>query len=206
MTSTRSLSKRSAVPNAVEASCPSSPKKTAVRKKQKVSTNTQNLNRERLKKALSTSCEEGDRPVQRLENSEGQALEAPQSEAKETAPDGTSTSPPSKKHDSASKDHSYFLVKSEPETRMQDGHDMKFSIDDLADEPNSTACWDGVRNYEARNIMREMRNGDRAFFYHSNSRHSRPSIVGEVEIVREAYPGTQFSLIDSVRSSSQVSY
>lgn len=89
-------------------------------------------------------------------------------------------------------ERSYFLVKSEPETRMQDGHDMKFSIDDLAEEPNATTHWDGVRNYEARNIMRKMRTGDRAFFYHSNSRQSRPAIVGEVEIVREAYPGTYF--------------
>lgn len=84
----------------------------------------------------------------------------------------------------------YFLIKSEPESRMQNGHDMKFSIDDLIAEDQSTAHWDGVRNHEARNVIKEMRIGDRAFFYHSNSRKVRPSIVGEVEIVKEAYPGT----------------
>lgn len=84
----------------------------------------------------------------------------------------------------------FFLVKSEPESRMQNGKEMKFSIDDLIAEPQSTAQWDGVRNFEARNVIREMKLGDRAFFYHSNSRRVRPAIVGEVEIVKEAYPGT----------------
>lgn len=85
---------------------------------------------------------------------------------------------------------SYYLIKSEPESRIQNGHEMKFSIDDLANEPNATTHWDGVRNYEARNAMKCMKIGDRAFFYHSNTSKSRPSIVGEVEVVREAYPGT----------------
>jgi predicted RNA-binding protein with PUA-like domain len=72
----------------------------------------------------------------------------------------------------------YWLMKSEPET---------FSIDALAQAPRKTACWDGVRNYQARNTMRdEMKRGDLAFFYHSNC--DEPGIVGIVEIVREAYP------------------
>ncbi|QQP56961.1 Putative thymocyte nuclear protein [Caligus rogercresseyi] len=53
---------------------------------------------------------------------------------------------------------------------------MKFSLDDLKSEPNGTACWDGVRNYSARNWMRAMKVGQRAFFYHSNIKV--PGIIG----------------------------
>lgn len=107
-------------------------------------------------------------------------------------PDETVAEKTDDQEDETVKQRQYFLIKSEPESRMQDGHDMKFSIDDLIAEDQSTAHWDGVRNYEARNVIKEMRLGDRAFFYHSNSRKDRPSIVGEVEIVKEAYPGTFF--------------
>jgi predicted RNA-binding protein with PUA-like domain len=61
-----------------------------------------------------------------------------------------------------------------------------FSIDDLKRAASSTTCWDGVRNYQARNYMRAMRRGDHAFFYHSNADPS--AIVGVIEVVREAYP------------------
>jgi predicted RNA-binding protein with PUA-like domain len=72
----------------------------------------------------------------------------------------------------------YWLLKTEPES---------YSIDDLARAPRKTTCWDGVRNYQARNMLRdEMKVGDRAFFYHSNC--EEPGIVGIVEIVREGYP------------------
>ncbi|MFO1434723.1 MAG: EVE domain-containing protein [Candidatus Competibacteraceae bacterium] len=72
----------------------------------------------------------------------------------------------------------YWLLKSEPGV---------FSIDDLAARPNQTEPWDGVRNYQARNLLRDrMHRGDRAFFYHSNT--EIPGIVGIVEIVREGYP------------------
>jgi predicted RNA-binding protein with PUA-like domain len=72
----------------------------------------------------------------------------------------------------------YWLMKSEPES---------FSIDALARAPRRTTCWDGVRNYQARNMLRdEMKRGDLAFFYHSNC--EEPGIVGIVEIVREGYP------------------
>jgi len=57
-------------------------------------------------------------------------------------------------------------MKSEPETRLQNGVDVKFGIEELKNEPNQTACWDGVRNYQARNLMRSMKVGDMAFFYH----------------------------------------
>ncbi len=72
----------------------------------------------------------------------------------------------------------YWLMKSEPGA---------FSIDDLASRPGQTEPWDGVRNYQARNMMRdEMRVGDPVFFYHSNC--EVPGIVGIARIAREAYP------------------
>jgi len=77
----------------------------------------------------------------------------------------------------------YWLMKSEPD---------EFSIDDLAKAPKQTTPWFGVRNYQARNYMRdEMHVGDRAFFYHSSC--PEPGIAGIVEISRVAYPdATQF--------------
>ncbi|NOX37588.1 MAG: EVE domain-containing protein [Calditrichaeota bacterium] len=76
----------------------------------------------------------------------------------------------------------YWLLKSEPET---------YSWTDLKSQPNQTDIWDGVRNYQARNFLRDMRINDLAFFYHSVVRPQ--AIVGIVRIVREAYPDpTQF--------------
>jgi predicted RNA-binding protein with PUA-like domain len=72
---------------------------------------------------------------------------------------------------------SYWLLKSEPSV---------FSIDDLAQSPRQITCWEGVRNYQARNFLRAMAVGDQAFFYHSNA--APPSIVGIVNIVKAAYP------------------
>ncbi|MDX1655265.1 MAG: EVE domain-containing protein, partial [Candidatus Competibacteraceae bacterium] len=66
----------------------------------------------------------------------------------------------------------YWLLKSEPET---------FSIDHLAARAQQTEPWDGVRNYQARNLMGQMALGDQAFFYHSNIK--TPGIVGIVEVV-----------------------
>jgi len=72
----------------------------------------------------------------------------------------------------------YWLMKSEP---------TAFGIDDLKDMPNQTEHWDGVRNYQARNMMRDqMHIGDQVFFYHSNCKV--PGIVGLMEVVREGYP------------------
>ncbi|NCC25015.1 MAG: EVE domain-containing protein [Deltaproteobacteria bacterium] len=70
----------------------------------------------------------------------------------------------------------YWLVKSEPGS---------FSIADLAAAPKQTTFWDGVRNYQARNFMRQMRVGDEVLFYHSVK---DPAIVGLTRVVREAYP------------------
>jgi predicted RNA-binding protein with PUA-like domain len=70
-----------------------------------------------------------------------------------------------------------------------------FSFDDLVKSKRSTNHWDGVRNYQARNYMREMRVGDRVLFYHSNC--DEPGVVGLAEVVRGAYPDhTQFDPSD----------
>ena len=75
----------------------------------------------------------------------------------------------------------YWLMKSEPDA---------FSIDDLKRKKREP--WDGVRNYQARNFMRDgMRVGDQVFFYHSNC--AEPGIVGIARIATDAYPDpTQF--------------
>ena len=63
----------------------------------------------------------------------------------------------------------------------------EFSIDDLAQRPDQTEPWDGVRNYQARNMMRDdMKVGDSIFFYHSNC--DVPGVVGIAQVKREAYP------------------
>ncbi|XP_029811891.1 thymocyte nuclear protein 1 isoform X2 [Suricata suricatta] len=67
----------------------------------------------------------------------------------------------------------------------------QFSIEDLKAQPKQTTCWDGVRNYQARNFLRAMKLEQEAFFYHSNCKE--PGIAGLVKIVKEAYPDhTQF--------------
>ena len=81
----------------------------------------------------------------------------------------------------------YWLMKSEPE---------EFSIDDLKNRPGKTEPWDGVRNYQARNFMRDrMRTGDLAFFYHSSC--AEPGIVGIMAIASAPYPDpTAFDTAD----------
>ncbi|MDA1051943.1 MAG: EVE domain-containing protein [Planctomycetota bacterium] len=72
----------------------------------------------------------------------------------------------------------YWLLKTEPES---------YSIQHLAREPDQTTFWDGVRNYQARNYMRDdMRIGDGVFIYHSNA--NPPAVAGTATIVRESYP------------------
>lgn len=75
----------------------------------------------------------------------------------------------------------YWLMKSEP---------YVYSIDDL--QRDGTTYWDGVRNYSARNLMRDrMRIGDRVLYYHSNAKP--PGVAGIAEVCRESYPDhTQF--------------
>jgi predicted RNA-binding protein with PUA-like domain len=71
----------------------------------------------------------------------------------------------------------YWLVKSEP---------TEFSFEDLRRSPGSTAEWDGVRNYQARNHLIKMRTGDRVLFYHSSTKPQ--AVVGTATVVKEAYP------------------
>lgn len=74
--------------------------------------------------------------------------------------------------------HRYWLLKSEPNS---------YSIDDLASEKGQSTCWDGIRNYQARNFIRDdFQVGDRAFFYHSSVQPL--AIVGTVTVSSEAYP------------------
>ncbi|MCR9110152.1 EVE domain-containing protein [uncultured Marivita sp.] len=70
----------------------------------------------------------------------------------------------------------YWLFKSEPST---------WSWDDQVAKGDAGEEWDGVRNYQARNFMREMSLGDRGFFYHSQS---EKAVVGTVEVIAEAHP------------------
>ena len=70
----------------------------------------------------------------------------------------------------------FWLMKSEPEV---------FSWDDLVAKGAAGEVWDGVRNHQARNNMRAMAVGDRAFFYHSRS---KPAVVGVCEVIAEAHP------------------
>jgi len=78
----------------------------------------------------------------------------------------------------APKERRYWLVKSEPDV---------FSFDDLQASPAATTCWDGIRNFAARNFLRDgMKRGDRVFFYHSMAEPQ--AVVGICEVVREGYP------------------
>ena len=72
----------------------------------------------------------------------------------------------------------YWLLKSEPDS---------FGIEDLARAARKTSSWDGVRNYQTRNTLRDdMKQGDQAFFYHSSC--DIPGIAGIVSVVKEGYP------------------
>lgn len=73
----------------------------------------------------------------------------------------------------------YWLFKSEPST---------WSWDDQVAKGAAGEEWDGVRNYQARNVMREMQVGDRGFFYHSQS---EKAVVGIVEVIAEAHPDSR---------------
>jgi predicted RNA-binding protein with PUA-like domain len=77
----------------------------------------------------------------------------------------------------------YWLMKTEPST---------FGIEHLARKPKKTAMWDGVRNYQARNMLRDdFKKGDLAFIYHSSAEET--GIAGVMQVVRTAYPDpTQF--------------
>ena len=79
--------------------------------------------------------------------------------------------------------HRHWLFKTEPDA---------FSWNDLENSPKKTTMWDGVRNYQARNLLRDhIRVGDRVLFYHSSV--SPPKVVGTARVVMDGYPDpTQF--------------
>lgn len=72
----------------------------------------------------------------------------------------------------------FWLLKTEPDV---------FSFEDLVNAPSRTTHWEGVRNYQARNLLRdEIKKGDRVFIYHSNAEPS--AVVGVAQVVKEGYP------------------
>ncbi len=72
----------------------------------------------------------------------------------------------------------YWLMKTEPDV---------YSMDDMLADKNQTTVWEGIRNYQARNFMRDgMKNGDQVLIYHSNAKP--PGVIGIAEVVKEAYP------------------
>lgn len=81
------------------------------------------------------------------------------------------------------KSRRYWLMKSEPDA---------FSFDDLWSAPKKTTLWDGIRNYQARNLLRDdFKKGDYVLYYHSNAKPT--GVAGLAEVVRESYPDpTQF--------------
>lgn len=139
------------------------------------------------KKRKSLKAEAAPRPTSKRK---APAKTAKHEEAAPTEDPTTSSSPSSTAKSASSLAHAtegknYWLFKSEPESRIVNGHDAKFSFDDLKAMPNSTSPWDGVRNHEAKNNMVKMKIGDLAFFYHSNCKE--PGIVGVVEVAKDAY-------------------
>ncbi|KAK4157787.1 hypothetical protein C8A00DRAFT_39928 [Chaetomidium leptoderma] len=145
------------------------------------------------KSATKTGTTEVSPPAKR-----GRSTKAPAT-AKESAPGGkTATSgikTPQEDDDAASSapngtagadgERNYWLLKAEPESRFENGVDVKFSIDDLAARAEPEP-WDGIRAYAARNNLRAMKKGELAFFYHSNCKE--PGIAGTMEIVQEHSP------------------
>ncbi len=78
--------------------------------------------------------------------------------------------------------HPYWLMKSEAEC---------FSFDDLLEAPRKTTCWDGVRNFEVRNLLRDqIKTGDMVLYYHSNAQP--PGVAGIAQVVRDGYRPAQF--------------
>ena len=104
---------------------------------------------------------------------------AGKSPARQSKATAASTNPDRATHGNSTSDAKrYWLVKTEPES---------FSIDDFDRQPNRTTCWEGVRNYQARNFLRDsMKLGDEVLIYHSNA--DPPCAVGIAKVAREAYP------------------
>ncbi|XP_052791581.1 thymocyte nuclear protein 1-like [Mya arenaria] len=89
---------------------------------------------------------------------------------------------------------SHWLMKSEPESQFENGIDVKFGVKDLKECPDQTACWDGVRNYQARNFLRDKMKKPschKVLFYHSNTKQT--GICAICEVAKKGYVDqTQF--------------
>ncbi|KAF4981532.1 hypothetical protein FZEAL_2681 [Fusarium zealandicum] len=122
------------------------------------------------------------KPAQDSEQ-QNDAPKAAQGQSRAESEDPDVDSIPTINHDAPRHDGQwYWLMKAEPESRFENGIDVKFSIDDLRDKDEPEG-WDGIRAYAARNNMRNMNAHDLAFFYASNCKE--PGIVGVMEIVKE---------------------
>ncbi|KAI1407983.1 DUF55-domain-containing protein [Hypoxylon sp. FL1857] len=132
------------------------------------------------------SKSEGQRASKGVDSKPSLESSKPKTKTKaKTAAQPSTASKPDTVETAASSEKSYWLMKAEPESRFENGVDVKFSIDDLASRTEPEP-WDGIRNYVARNNLRAMKKGDVAFFYHSNCKD--PGIVGTMEIVQEHSP------------------
>jgi len=119
-----------------------------------------------------------ERPAKKIPAKKGPAKKPPHSAPYETGKWAAAFAP------RAPGERRYWLVKSEPEV---------FSFDDLVHAKDRTTYWDGVRNFAARNFLRDgMKLGDQVFFYHSMA--NPQAIVGVCEVVREGYP--DFTALD----------
>ncbi|PVI05017.1 DUF55-domain-containing protein [Periconia macrospinosa] len=97
----------------------------------------------------------------------------------------TTTAASETNRDANGAQQTFWLLKAEPLPRYENGHNVSFSIDDLAGCTKAEP-WTGVRNFQARNNMLSMRTGDLGFFYHSNAKPS--GIAGILRVVEEAKP------------------
>ncbi|KAF2494940.1 DUF55-domain-containing protein [Lophium mytilinum] len=121
-------------------------------------------------------------PPRKRKTAAGDASEEPPAKKSQK---GTKATPSTHAALTSPSTRNYWLMKAEPTTRLENGHDVKFSIDDLAARTRPEP-WDGIRNHVAKNNLLAMKRGDLAFFYHSNCKV--PGIVGVMEIVQEASP------------------
>jgi EVE domain len=125
-------------------------------------------------------------------NAEPEPTDAENEDVDEAMPNGTELADDGAETDASEPGRQYWLMKAEPESRIENGIDVKFSIDDLKASKGAEK-WDGVRNFGARNNMRAMTAGDLAFLYHSNCKV--PGIAGIMEIVGEHTVDGMFILL-----------
>ncbi|KAF4592431.1 thymocyte nuclear protein 1 [Ophiocordyceps camponoti-floridani] len=124
-----------------------------------------------------------DPPSKRRRSSRQAAV--PRTDSKEDGTPGSDSVPAVNPEAPRHEGEWYWLMKAEPEPRMEKGVDVSFSIDCLRAKKEPEP-WDGIRAYAARNNLRQMNVHDKSFFYHSNCKE--PAIVGTMEIVKEYSP------------------